>query len=105
MTRRVTFAQEEVSVVYHVNRKTVAEARELFYQPEDVMRFRYESRMERLAADMQHRSSHSTNCNIEKLNAMTQALRRQFQGHSPVTTALPYLGPRHFAGKGCAGIA
>jgi hypothetical protein len=90
-TRRVHFASQEVSDVYYVDRKTTSEALTLFYQPDDIDRFRYQVRLENLALDLcDNGSDINTASNIESLNSLTHFARHQFN-------SLPVMPPKALA--------
>ena len=109
--KTVRFAEQEVSAVHMVPRKTEEQARTLFYQPADEQRARQEVQIEKLTrAAAQSLSMMSKSGNQDHLNAMTALARNQFRYGS--SCALQSRAPfpsmtRRGANncKGCAGMA
>ncbi|CAB9517850.1 expressed unknown protein [Seminavis robusta] len=112
-TCRVHFANELVSDVFVVPRKTESEAKTLFYQPEDCDRFRSEARLEKLTSKLSMDLSSSGASNIESLNALAQLARYQFKSlpsFSPVApvaygTSLSPTRPHCRFPRGASGTA
>ena len=85
-TRRVFFADNEVSAIYLVEKRTEAENQELFYTSIDEQRSRTEVELEKLEADLDASSS-------DDLNKLMELFRKQFK--LPSSSSLPAAPAPH----------